>query len=171
VWTTGQSRTFLTVPSFYALASNRPIDQIFDDDQALQRFEFTPPNINVTPLDIVPGDPTTDSFRDALIAHKLQSGLYAEQNYTVKFLSEQLFRTTVYIPANVPTGRYTVRLYMVRNNQVVAQRETNFVVDKVGVEEQVYHFAHEHGVLYGLFAVVLALLAGWLVTLFFRRGP
>jgi hypothetical protein len=60
---------------------------------------------------------------------------------------------------------------MVRGDRVVGQRETYFVVDKVGVEEQVYRFAHQHGVLYGLFSVVLALLAGWLVTLFFRTRP
>ena len=171
VWTTGKSRTFITVPSFYALASSRPIDHLFPDESALQRYELSPQNINFTPLDIVPGDPTTDIFREALIANKSGQGLYDDQHYNVKFLSDQLFRTTMYMPANVPIGRYTVRLYMVRSDRVVAQRETYFIVDKVGIEEKVYRFAHEHGVLYGLFAVVLALLAGWLVTLFFRRGP
>lgn len=171
VWTTGKSRTFITVPAFYALGTSRPIDHLFPDESPLQRYELGPKYINFTPLDIVPGDPTTDSFLDALVSYKYGQGLYADRPYTVKFVSDQLFRTTMYIPANVPTGRYTVRLYMVRDDRVIAQRETYFVVDKVGVEEQVYRFAHHHGVLYGLFAVVLALLSGWLVTLFFRRGP
>jgi len=168
VWTTGKSRTFLTVPAFYAFASSRPLDHMFDDDTMLERFELGAARLNLTPFDIVPGDPTTDEFRDALIAHKRDQGLYADGAAPVTFVSDQLFRTTLHIPANVPLGRYTVRLYMVKSGKVTAQRETYFIVDKVGVEEQVYRFAHQHGVLYGLFSVVLALVAGWLVTLFFR---
>ena len=171
VWTTGQSRTFLTVPAFYALAASRPLDQVFSGDTQLSRFEFGANHINLTPLDIVPGDPTTDVFRDALLSHKSDQGLYADSAATVRFVSDQLFRTTLHIPSNVPIGRYTVRLYMVRDDRVIAQRETNFIVDKVGVEEQVYRFAHQHGMVYGLFSVVLALMAGWLVTLFFRTRP
>jgi uncharacterized protein (TIGR02186 family) len=171
VWTTGTSRTFLTVPAFYALAASKPLTQLFADDNQLTRFEFGTANINVTPLDIVPGDPTTDAFRDALLSHKTDDGLYDDSSAGVRFVSEQLFRTTLHMPSNVPLGRYTVRLYMVKDERVVAQRETNFIVDKVGVEEQVYRFAHQHGVFYGLFSVVLALMAGWLVTLFFRTRP
>ncbi len=171
VWTTGASRTFLTVPAFYALASSRPLDHLFPDEFMSNRFELGADKLNFTPYDIVPGDPTTDAFRDALLSHKRDAGLYAETSSLVKFVSEQLFRTTLHMPANVPLGRYIVRLYMVRGDRVVGQRETYFMVNKVGVEEKVYRFAHQHGVLYGLFSVVLALLAGWLVTLFFRTRP
>lgn len=171
VWTTGASRTFLTVPAFYALASSRPLDHLFPDDTMPGRFELGADRINLTPMDIVPGDPKTDAFREALLAHKRDQGLYGERASVVKFVSDRLFRATLYIPANVPLGRYTVRLYMVRNDRVVAQRETYFLVNKVGIEEKVHRFAHQHGVLYGLFCVVLALLAGWLVTLFFRTRP
>jgi uncharacterized protein (TIGR02186 family) len=171
VWTTGTSRTFLTAPSFYALSSSKPLDQLFSDETVRERFEFGASRINLTPLDIVPGDPTTEAFRDALLAHKRDQGLYADASASVRFVSDQLFRTTLHIPANVPLGRFTVRLYQVRGDRVVAQRETSFTVNKVGVEEQVHSFAHQHGVLYGLFSVVLALVAGWLVTLFFRARP
>jgi uncharacterized protein (TIGR02186 family) len=171
VWTTGASRTFLTVPAFYALAGSRPLDQMFPDEFMPNRFELGAGRLNFTPLDIVPGDPATEAFRDALLSYKRDQGLYAETSSVVKFVSEQLFRTTLHMPANVPLGRYTVRLYMVQGERVVAQRETYFVVNKVGIEEKVYRFAHQHGVLYGLFSVVLALLAGWLVTLFFRTRP
>jgi len=171
VWTTGAARTFLTAPSFYALSSSRPLDHMFADELPLGRFELGAENINLTPLDIVPGDPDTETFRQALLDYKTARALYTDHPYTVKFVSEQLFRTTMFIPANVPVGRYIVRLYMVKNERVVAQRETYLIVDKVGVEEQIYRFAHSHGLLYGVIAVVLALSAGWLVTLFFRRTP
>jgi len=171
VWTTGEERTFLTVPPFYALAASRPLNQMFSDELALSRYELGAENLNLTPLDIVPGDPETERFRLALVGYKYARGLYADRAYPVAFPSPQLFRTTMYIPANVPIGRYLARLYMVKGGQVVAQRETQLIVNKVGVEEQIHRFALLHGVLYGVIAVALALLAGWLVTLFFRRSP
>jgi uncharacterized protein (TIGR02186 family) len=171
VWTTGDERTFITVPSFYALATSRPIAQIFPDEFPLIRYELGPQNLNLTPLDLLPGDPETEKFRLALIDYKYSQGLYSDRPFAVTFPSAQLFRTTMYIPANVPIGRYIVRLYMIKNERVVAQRESHLIVDKVGVEEQIHRFAQSHGALYGLIAVALALLAGWLVTLLFRRSP
>ena len=170
VWTTGDARTFLTAPAFYALATSRPLDHIFSDAAPLNRYELGAPYLNLTPVDLVPGDPETEKFAEALLRDKYARGLYTDRAYDVKYVSEQLFRTTVYIPANVPIGRYVVRLYNVRGERVTAQRDTFLIVNKVGLEEQIHRFAFNHGVIYGMVAVALALAAGWLVTLFFRRS-
>jgi uncharacterized protein (TIGR02186 family) len=171
VWTTGQTRSFLTVPDFYALAASKPLHELFPDEAALGRYELGPKNLNLAPLDLVPDDPETESFRDALIADKASHGLYSENIGPIKFLSAQLFRTTLYIPSNVPIGGYSIRLLTVKNGRVVGQKETLLIVDKVGLEEQIYRFAHNQGPLYGVFAVMLALTLGWLITLVFRRTP
>jgi uncharacterized protein (TIGR02186 family) len=171
VWTTGQTRSFLTVPDFYALAASKPLDELFPEQTALGRFELAPENLNLAPLDIVPDDPDTDAFRKALIEEKLSSGLYSREVSPIKFLSAQLFRTKLYIPSNVPIGSYSIRLLTVKDGRVVAQKETTLVVNKVGLEEGIYRFAHNEGPLYGIFAVTLALASGWLITFLFRRTP
>ena len=120
---------------------------------------------------MVPDDPDTDAFSKALIEDKVSHGLYSHDVGPIKFLSAQLFRTTLFIPSNVPIGNYSIRLLTVKNGRVVAQKETTLIVNKVGLEEGIYRFAHNEGPLYGLFAVMLALASGWLITLLFRRTP
>ncbi len=43
-------------------------------------------------------------------------------------------------------------------------------VRKVGFEARVYDFAHRYSAIYGLLAIVLAVVAGWLGSVFFRRA-
>ena len=50
-----------------------------------------------------------------------------------------------------------------------AQRST-LVVSKVGLEADVYDFAQHRAPLYGLTAIALAIVAGWLASVIFRRG-
>jgi Putative transmembrane protein (Alph_Pro_TM) len=50
-----------------------------------------------------------------------------------------------------------------------AQRST-LVVSKVGLEADIYDFAQQRAFLYGLTAIALAIVSGWLAGVIFRRG-
>jgi hypothetical protein len=50
-----------------------------------------------------------------------------------------------------------------------AQRST-LVVSKVGFEADIYDFAQHRASLYGLTAIAMAILSGWLAGVIFRRG-
>ena len=43
-------------------------------------------------------------------------------------------------------------------------------VSKIGVEAFVFDLARQHAVYYGLIAIAIALMAGWLAHLAFRKG-
>ena len=107
IWINAASMEFQQVPSFYSVATNRPLEQIIGD-AVLARHEIGLGHLRLAPLS--PGRASPDrirEFREALIRNKQEEGLYGKSLGQVAFLGERLFRTNVYFPANVPTGAYT----------------------------------------------------------------
>jgi uncharacterized protein (TIGR02186 family) len=87
----------------------------------------------------------------------------------VQFLSGSLFRTTIALPSNLPSGTYDVSVYLFRGKQIVTAFSTPLRIDKTGVERFLFKFANELPWAYGLVAVLMAGLAGWASALVFRQ--
>ena len=87
--------------------------------------------------------------------------LFDSEPGKVTFLGSRLFGTRIELPANVPTGSYTVEVFLVSDGQVVAAQSTPMFVSRAGVSAEVYEFAHRQSALYSLVAVLVALLTGW----------
>jgi uncharacterized protein (TIGR02186 family) len=107
-------------------------------------------------------------FRRALVASQEADGLFAMDPGKVDFLGDRLFRTTISFPANVPTGAYTVEVFLIRDKQVIAGQTTPLIVSKVGIDARLYDFADRQSLAYGVIAVLLAVMAGWLGSFAFR---
>ena len=95
-------------------------------------------------------------------------GLYPKTNGQISLLGNRLFRSDIFFPSNVPTGKYNVTVYLLRDNKVISAQTTPLVVSKIGVGAQVFAFANNHAALYGIAAVVVALLAGWFAGAIFK---
>ncbi len=170
IWVNRDSLTFAGVPSFYSVASSRPIEELADP-AVLARHAIGLENVPVTPLDGQGLDAETLAvFEEALVRRMQADYLYVRATEPVIFLSGRLFRTTLTIPANVPTGQYAVEVYLIRDGQVVGAQTTPLIVTKVGLGARIYEFARSDSALYGLAAVMLAIFAGWLASVVFRRA-
>ena len=88
----------------------------------------------------------------------------------VRFVGEQLFRTDVRFPANVPPGIYQVQVFELDGGQVTDAQRSTLVISKIGLEAELFDFAHSQPPAYGLAAIVISLVAGWLAAVIFRRG-
>jgi uncharacterized protein (TIGR02186 family) len=109
------------------------------------------------------------AFRSAVIDLKERQRLFQEDDHGVAFIGRSLFRASVDLPANVPIGRYMAYVYLFRDGQVVSQSQSSLKVNKVGFEQVVYLFALRHPFIYGLIAVVIAVVAGLIGWVAFRR--
>lgn len=166
IWVNTREVTFTNVPSFYAIAASRPIEEIVSPAAAsLYR-------LGVANLKLEAEQPARSVdiglFRAALERTQRQDGLFVNRIGKVDFLGERLFRTTIAFPANVPTGTYLVEVFLVRDKDVVGGQTTPLVVSKVGVDAAVYEFSNRQPGFYGAIAVLTAVVAGWLASLRFR---
>jgi len=170
IWMNTRSIQFDGAPNFYAVASSRPLEEIAPPE-VLARQEIGADRLQ---LKVAAGheDATreeVDEFRKALIRRKRAQGLYAKQPGDVTVIASKLFRTQVHFPATLATGIYTAVVYLIRDGHVVHAQTTPLVVEKVGIGAEVYTFAHTRSATYGIAAIVIAVVAGWLAAAVFRK--
>lgn len=170
LWVNAQSRTYVGVPSFYALATTRSLQEMAVP-QLWDKFQLGLSHINLP--EYIAGDAPVSAqrqdFRAAFIELKSRAGLYREDFGTVEFMSPAMFRANMALPANVPVGDYVAEVYLFRDQAVLARMEARFAVRKVDFEQMVFDFSRHQGWLYGIAAVALALLTGWLAGIIFRK--
>ena len=167
IWVNRVSEEFKGVPAYYAMASNRVLRDIASDT-LLARLQIGLDNLRFEPADDL-SDAELQIFSDAIVRAKLREGLYRLEIAKVNFLGEKLFRTRIQFPANVPVGNYIVQVYLMRDGRVVGAQTTPLFIKKFGIERAIFDFAHNQPIIYGIAAVVLALLAGWAAGVIFRR--
>ena len=166
IWINEQSVEFRAVPSFYAIASTRPLDEILDVPTRTRH------SIGIDTLRLSAPDAERDllpEFRAALERIKINENLYQPDVIDVAFLGDTLFRADFQFPSNVPTGSYVVEVLLVRDGEVASAQTTPLVISKSGIGADIYQFAHVDSFFYGLASLVIALLAGWFAHLVFRR--
>ncbi|MDP6344602.1 MAG: TIGR02186 family protein, partial [Alphaproteobacteria bacterium] len=167
IWVNRHNVAFSGVPSFYHLASSRPLTDI-TSPRVRSRHQLGLDNVRFGGL----RSPRSDvaAFRQALIRNKRRDGLYPNDAGDISQLGNRLFRTAVVFPSNVPTGSYTVTVYLLRKGAVVSAQTTPLVVSKIGIGARVYDFAHRNSALYGIASIFMALMAGWLAGAIFKRA-
>jgi uncharacterized protein (TIGR02186 family) len=168
IWANTESVTFANVPSYYAVAASKPLDEAVSP-AAAAFYKIGVANLKFDAKSGVSPE-RARQFTEALIAVQKNAGVFAPTNVKVAFLGDRLFRTTLNFPANIPTGVYLVQILLVRDNDVVGAQTTPLTVSKVGVDAAVSDFAHRSALAYGAIAVVTAVMAGWLASLPFRNA-
>ncbi len=168
MWINTQSVTFGAVPGYYAVAATKPIDEIVTPPVA-EREQIGAERLRFEPERNLPPE-TVALFRRALLRNMERDGLFQARTATIRFLGQRLFRADIVFPANVPTGLYTVNVYLVKGGQVVSAATTPLSVSKVGLSAEIFDFAQNRGFSYGLIAVAFAGVAGWAASRLFQRG-
>jgi len=166
IWVNTDAVDVPAAPGFYHVASTRPLEEIAAPDV------FANAQIGLPALDISTGEASKAlpaSYREAVVRAKTQEGLYAQAPGSITFVGPSLFRAEIALPANVPVGSYVATVYLMRNGAISSQRSINLIINKSGIERFMYNFAQKTPFFYGLAAVFVALLAGWIAGTVFRE--
>ena len=168
VWINQEAIAFRNVPGYYFVAASRPLEEIAPAE-FLDRKQLGSERLLLEAIWFdTSGD--ADEFRAALHRHRERDSLYKSAPGTVEFIDERLFRTTIDLPAHVPTGDYVVEATLVMGGEVLSTRTDAFSIEKAGFSADISTFARTDEALYGVIAIALALVAGWLGSFAFRKG-
>jgi uncharacterized protein (TIGR02186 family) len=160
IWINHESTSFRSAPSFFAVASSRPIDQIVDPRTAAI-YELGLDYLQLSPTGSI--DPEKQAhFTQGLVEMRKRAGLYKEDPKGVTINGQVLYQARISLPSNVQTGRYTAETFAITHGRVIASGTAEIEVRKEGFERLVADYADEDSFFYGLFAVVLSLGMGWL---------
>jgi uncharacterized protein (TIGR02186 family) len=172
LWLNTASATFDNVPSFYAVASTRPIDEIVPEEFrslhgiGLQHMRFTPAVGQSHPL----SNEDIKSYRDAIIRLKTKSFLYKDSPYGVSFTGKSIFRASIVLPANVTVGPFETRVYLFREEKLLSKFQVGLTLEREGLERHLHAFAFRLPTLYGFMTVAIAVAAGLAASTVFRKG-
>ena len=167
VWVNAESTTLRSVPSFYALASSRPIHQIVDERTAAI-YELGLRSLQLSPTGAI--EPAAQlRFAAGLVDLMARNGLYNQAESAVTITGQVLYQARIALPSNVQTGAYTAETFAIRNGRVVASAMARVDVRKQGFDKVVADFAQDHGLFYGLLAVAISVAMGWLAGRLFPR--
>ena len=167
IWMNADSTRFRSAPSFYAVASSRPISQLVDERTA-SIYEMGLQNLQLSPG----GGALPEKerrFEAGLLDLGRRNGLYAEHPHGVEINQGVLYRANIAIPSQVPVGTSTAETFLVDRGRVLAAATREIQIGKSGFERFVALAARRHAVLYGLTAVIMSLVLGYGAALLFKR--
>jgi uncharacterized protein (TIGR02186 family) len=171
LWVNTKTFDFNAVPSYYAVASTRPLEEFADVAvleengiglDAVRMAASAGSAVRVSSEDLI-------AFKDAVSRLKLAARLFQRDDYGVIFTGRSLFRATIALPATVPVGPLTARVYLFNDGKLLSRFQSRVVLEREGMERWIYAFALERPFLYGIVAVMLALATGVVASAVFRR--
>jgi uncharacterized protein (TIGR02186 family) len=167
IWANADSNRFRSAPSYYAVASSRPIGDLVDERTA-SIYEMGLQNLQLSPG----GGALPEKerrFEAGLIDLRRRQGLYYEDPKGVEISGGVLYRANITIPSQVPVGTYTAETFLVDRGRVLAAATREIQIGKSGFERFVALAARRHEFLYGLVSVFMSLGLGWAAAAAFRR--
>ncbi|MDB5712780.1 MAG: hypothetical protein JWO15_177 [Sphingomonadales bacterium] len=167
IWANTDSARFRSAPTFYAIASSRPLQALVDERTAAI-YELGLGNIHLSPASS--DEPAEQRrFETGFVDLRERGGLYVSKPSSVEIRQGVLYRARIAIPARVPIGRYTAETFLIRDGKVIAAATRDIEIRKSGFERFVASAATHWPFTYGLVAVLLSLGFGWAAGAVFRK--
>ena len=159
IWVNAESTAFRSAPSYFAVASSRPVEEIVDERTAAI-YELGLDFLQLSPIGSI--DPEEQArFTAGLVDMRQREGLYRQDPGGVTISEQVLYQARIALPSNVQTGRYTAETFAITRGRVIASASAEVEVRKVGFERLVADFSEENSFWYGLIAVAMSVGMGW----------
>ncbi len=160
IWVNAESVEFRSAPTYFAVASSKPIGKIVDDKTAAI-YELGLPWLQLSPIGSY--DPKEQARMSAgLVDLMSREGLYRQDTRGVQVSQQVLYQARIALPSSVQTGVYTAETFAISRGRVVASAISRVEVKKLGFEKAVADFSQDYGFVYGLLAVLLSIGMGFL---------
>ncbi len=160
IWINAANTEFRSAPSFFAVASSRPVSRIVDGKTAAI-FELGLKWLQLSPIGAIDPD-EQKRFSAGLVDLMSRGGLYKQDDRAVTVSEQVLYQARISLPSNVQTGTYTAETFAITRGRVVASAISRVEVRKLGFERVVARFADDDSFYYGLLAVAISVAMGWI---------
>ncbi|WP_456433070.1 TIGR02186 family protein [Thermosulfuriphilus sp.] len=154
--------TYDPVPRVYMVFSSKPVSELIEaTDRAKYGigYEALSDKVRIEPD---PG-PERDRWFREFVKFKEKNRLYREDIQSIKIESDSLtsgYNLMVRWPYQAPPGTYTVRVFSVKDGKVIDYCQKEIKVQKVGLLKAISDLAFEKAPIYGIIAIVVAVIAG-----------
>jgi uncharacterized protein (TIGR02186 family) len=166
VWYNGTRINFENSYSFFSIFSTFNNGEIQED--IMSDLELGKDFLEFSTSDKI-SEKNNNDFKAQLIEKMEKNNLYNNNVNKVEFLDETLFKVMLNFPKNIVRGIYTVELYLIKENTLISFQSIPIYVNQIGISAKISDFAIQQDMIYGIIAVMLALIVGWLANYIFAR--
>ena len=168
-WFNTKQITYNQIPSIFFIASSKNIEDILPASTIIkEELSFNYLLENKTSQRNFISDVSLENWRDNFVRINKNKNLF--KKYNVEKIDNKLFQTRIFFPAKSIPGEYKVNVYQIKNNLILNNKEKIITLKKSGIGSQIYNFAHNNAAAYGLFAIIFAIMSGFLAATLFRRS-
>jgi uncharacterized protein (TIGR02186 family) len=168
-WFNTKKITYNQIPSIFFIASSNQIEDILPTSTIIkEELSFDYLLENKTSQRNFISDISLDTWKSNFVRIKKNKNLFKE--YEIENIDNKLFQTRIFFPAKSIPGEYKVNVYQIKDNLILNNKEKVITLKKSGIGNQIYNFAHKNAAAYGLFAIIFAVLSGFLAATLFRRS-
>jgi len=168
-WFNTKKITYNQIPSIFFIASSNEIEDILPTSTIIkEELSFDYLLENKTSQRNFISDISLDTWKSNFVRIKKNKNLFKE--YKIENIDNKLFQTRIFFPAKSIPGEYKVNVYQIKDNLILNKKEKVITLKKSGIGNQIYNFAHKNAAAYGLFAIIFAVLSGFLAATLFRRS-
>ena len=169
----GRGKSYYTnVPSYYNILSSKPFMEITSQNN-LNKLGLGVGNLPLGRANIKHSSIKQVEFDDRLRSEMVDSGQFFEKEGNIDLRSGPgkvgLFRTEFLLPPNSLQGKYFVRYFLFQNGEAISYAESSIDLKQAGFARLIWIFANKFALLYGIIAVILSGLLGWIVSILFTR--
>ena len=168
-WFNTKKITYNQIPSIFFIASSNEIEDILPTSTIIKEelsFDYLLEN-KISQRNFI-SDISLDTWMSNFVRIKKNKNLFKE--YEIENIDNKLFQTRIFFPAKSIPGEYKVNVYQIKDNLILNKKEKVITLKKSGIGNQIYNFAHKNAAAYGLFAIIFAVLSGFLAATLFRRS-
>lgn len=172
-WMKKGSLEFKGVPMVYLVNSTAKLDLILAEAERQQYQLGYDAMAKTARVEDSTGQPAEGKWFDEFIRFKEQEMVYSIQEGTITRKHGEkgnTFEAVVNWPYQAQPGVYDVEVFAVNGGKVVGKAHTSFEVERAGIIATLSSMAVEQAALYGIMAVVIAMVVGFGVGVIFKKG-
>jgi len=158
IWVNGEPEVLPSVPSFYAVVSSQPVEQIASADLIAQY------GLDIDHLSFAQTPAGT-----GYVQVKKAKDLFQYRPEGVNILESNLFRADIFLPSSVPIGAFTAQIYEFSGGKLSSMRTETLNVAQIGMNASISRLAREKPLTYAFMALILSLGIGGGAAYAFRR--
>ena len=168
IWHSKKRVKFENITSYYAIFST------FDDNSVphglLKILGLGSDNLQYDTEDNIKiSDAQESNFTHELVKNLKKDNLYSTGAGRINFLDETLFKVNLNFPKNISQGVYNADLYFINDGNLESFQTIPIYVNQSGLSAKISRMAYQDSFIYGIIAILLALIIGWIANYIFNR--
>ena len=160
------------VPFLYKIFSSGNLADILTtnlNNELTIGYDALKRNLSLKLLTGKPGDDDLNVVFDGFLKMKEKTGLYEVRENTIAINKENnSFTFDLHFSDRAVEGTYTITCWAIKDGVILGDTQATIAIEKAGLSQWLTFMAQHQGAVYGIMAVVIAIVVGFLAGFIFK---